>query len=1385
MAKIPTRLLNDPANFTGRPPATTRLQRLPYEDLAWEDFENLCCRLARKSADVIECRQFGVAGEAQDGIDLYGKRFGEERYTVFQCKREKKFEPAKIREAIELFLKGDWAGNSKEFVLCTQESLRNTHRSKELRLQKENLNGRGIELIVWDALKLDQILKDDPQTVYDFFDMPWCERFCGEERARQIKQRLPLPARNVFPKVEDYLARSITAIERSKDDPYFFSPGKSLEEVVFAEERIALLGPANYGKSTELKQLAYTLSASRNHYVFHLNLKNYTGRSIAESISHINDLPQDLIVVLLDGLDEVPSVQFDKVRRQVQEFSSKYAKVRIVISCRMNFYVAYLNGKGVGTLEGFKAYKLKDISYEQLIEYISKVKIDEKKLDKDAFLQEVKVRRFDRFIYLPHYLRLLTSEFIRTGQLANNILELTERFISESIRKDVDRYLLHEKAGKEIAIYNTLRKVAFVFECYGKNSASWSELQSFMTPQEIELLKVASTLIEGSESDDISWSFINNTIQEALVAGVLKDRSIAEIQKVTCFTPDFKRLKPSWVNVISMLISAVEDNRQLSIVNWLSEEQDDVVIRFESEVIDSRIRFDIFKRISKRYSEKQARINSWKFNIETLATFATSPMTASFLLNKLEVSEPSLVRADALQILSTYNIPVDFPDLADKLKFAIEANLYGVNNLPNLGIYAYCRCFRLNDIEFRRLFNFYKDSSDDGALASLYEGIIQQNRQDEYLGEILELIQIWMESDGMKSKTLMNIPTGLRECVKGAKSENSIVKIIHFMHGRLERIFYSSYFREIIDFTLRAAPNFRHNDDIYNGIVRIYLAEVESSRDSLNEAFIDYFNNVGRLAEVSKALYRASELAYPYRLIRFAEIANEQSIDFVIDEFANKRASLEDVTHIQNYLWRHEALVVRLNGGLNKTANIPKPERRDHVAEKSRQLEIIKGLLFSLDAIKVMMASFFEQAGATELTRDQIWRKMFVDERQYYPRLLYDALPRYVKSVTKKLAIETVERIWPRFWPKQLFDFLHTEKEVMLDEKQLVTVRDWCEEQLQKWRFTEVTSIGGAKDFDRSNAIIVSFFIRRLNLKTFSMQVYLDLLSFYRWNDRDIDVFDFVTSFVDADEIDETVLGNLRNQAIDSVALENHVKYIRQRKMTQATSFLIPYLVNPEIFRRGEVLEAFVELGGDFKELERILPDLDDNMEYKVILLFVNKPSEFVIQYLKKRARQHKKTSKGIYYAYCLSLFGNRRALRSVLESIQRTKEFPKAPGPGYVNFLAVSKANWMIPLLFRAFEMGYDKSIEQTHILNLREMAVSVLNEVCVMSKNFKVTRWIFKFCLWRLRFFCFISTTKSRLEIARDLDFYFELAEQKHYVSKGTGISLQEAVALFKKFT
>lgn len=181
------------------PPIDTKAQVLPIGDLHWPDAESLFLRLLHTVRPVQYAKPFGVRGQAQAGIDAYARlpldlahgETGGRDYITLQSRRVKSLTAARIKEAVNDLLRGEWANKTAAFHFATSFDLQATKLDAAIREQTERLAKLSITFVPWGMQEVSTLLKDQPRIVDDFFGRPWVERFCGLEAAQALANNLP------------------------------------------------------------------------------------------------------------------------------------------------------------------------------------------------------------------------------------------------------------------------------------------------------------------------------------------------------------------------------------------------------------------------------------------------------------------------------------------------------------------------------------------------------------------------------------------------------------------------------------------------------------------------------------------------------------------------------------------------------------------------------------------------------------------------------------------------------------------------------------------------------------------------------------------------------------------------------------------------------------------------------------------------------------------------------------------------------------------------------------------------------------------------------------------------------------------------------------------
>ena len=185
----PAWLLTDPVGAAPPPPVQSRASKLPFESLAWENFERLCRRLAECRGNVEQAQAYGTPGQAQFGIDIL-VRLTDGTFEVWQTKRHREFHPSDVREATRLFLKHKWAAQAQKFVLAVACDLDGTAVVDAIETARDQLREKAILFEPVGQSGLTDRLRMEPTIVDDFFDRPWVRVVCPPEALKQLDNRI-------------------------------------------------------------------------------------------------------------------------------------------------------------------------------------------------------------------------------------------------------------------------------------------------------------------------------------------------------------------------------------------------------------------------------------------------------------------------------------------------------------------------------------------------------------------------------------------------------------------------------------------------------------------------------------------------------------------------------------------------------------------------------------------------------------------------------------------------------------------------------------------------------------------------------------------------------------------------------------------------------------------------------------------------------------------------------------------------------------------------------------------------------------------------------------------------------------------------------------------
>jgi predicted NACHT family NTPase len=1185
-----------------------------------------------------------------------------------------------------------------------------------------------------------------------------------------------------YPEIKSYLPRRVC--ETKDAGPfslYLLSKEKvhDLAEVIERQKRVILLCDAGVGKTTELKRIAslYSKVDSRFHVEL-VSLNKYIDQSVPELLHyHWDQVPEDKLLVALDGFDETESQNRKNAVRRIESFAEAHPGVHILISCRTNFYTRE-TAHFSGTLLHFDSYTLLDLNDEVINEYLGEALGSHKK----AFTKSVEDNQLKDLLRSPFYLTRLVELFRENGRLPPTKAAIFEELVHRSLKFDAEKFrTTSDLSDKRRRIVETLERLALAMEALGRNYITDDEYQEIVPDSGARELIGYCALWEKRGDEEITWQFTHNNFQEYLAARVLSRHPLSVIKDFISFEPDYPKIIPSWANSLSFLFSILssDEPKFSELLEWVESIEPEAIVKSEPDKIPVTVRHAFLKRVFDDYKQKEIVIDHEKFSYGELARFGQSNKTVDFLLNEVDAPANTATLINALSLLRYTIIPYSQKTRAVTYLEQLAADADQDPYARHLAIFA-LTAHGLNTKEvIDRVVSAVRSSDDDHVRLGLYHMILHSKYLEDNIDVFLEGIK---HAGGLR-RTASEI-IALEEGLDNAKTPRAVKLILaHFRDNPglwSRRTFLEDHVPVIIG---NAAAAYSADPTIFDLVLKILYALSLSYHRKEAVAIISFFDLTNTRRKAFLRVFGNRESCQKRQHDWFhllAMLADEEDLTFFADQYSEGRLNDGDVWGFQSGLGyiRGATLYNSFNNTINEVSGnkfVLAPSR-DYSAEQSREREHNFELLFDKQAFLNAISPIFERGNKDEFTTDEIeevFRKG-IEHGHQYSTLALETLRKIAKAragqVTRDSAVECIENEWERFSIYKIYKFMKDDTEITLTPEQHSRIARWCEDNLLKVDFrTAITVDPGGSWRTDDVATMLWFFQRRLDLR-YPEEVMLDMLSYELFDQSGLNGIEYFEAHLDNAAMTGRILENLEAGIASSYVLKNHLDYCRRHAIQDVVPLAMLEVVNPrsDSWGRQAALEIISSFPGAKSNLEQILPQIADNFRWQVIEQLVDHNSTVSNSTLRDILR-HGDDGERLRASIYLMVAQDLDSLNYYVGYVERTKQYPA--GPTEKSPLRNIQAVEALPLLMRLLKLSFDSSIISDEYSFLYNAVLDALNRIALISReNFQIVREAL---------IAFIDENKAEVANVKALHFQLSRLEKLYFTNRAQKLSLPEVLA------
>ncbi|WP_346859671.1 hypothetical protein [uncultured Draconibacterium sp.] len=1192
-----------------------------------------------------------------------------------------------------------------------------------------------------------------------------------------------------------YIPRTLVNYQNINEEKILFNEKSeeniSLKELLSKESKIVLLGSAGTGKSIELKETAIEVARSDEYYPMFLTLNKYLPEDKIEDIlpNEWNSVPENKIILFLDGLDEIEPSQFNHAKRRIAQYSQKYSKTKIVISCRTNFYELPSNNK-VGTLRDFQPYFINELTLNDVKTYVIKFH----SYDGEAFVKAVYDNNLEDLLYNPFFLKLILKNYEKHNEkLISSRVELFREFIDSRLELDESHFVETVNLNNEkYKALNLLRKISLSMEVIGTRTIDEQDLRKVVVEtSDFNLVKYCTVFKKG-EGVAAKWKFEHNYFQEFLCAELLSEQPF-EIVKSFISYNEYEKVLPTWFNTVAQLISILDSKSDLlkEIIEWLIKNDSEVLVNVEREKLSLELRESIFIQIFDYYRHLKIWIDSNKFRDKDLAYFGQSEKCIKYIFNiAIDSDESRIVRLNALNVLGGFS----FNNISDNT--IIKNQLINVlmeqiedSNFVFTAINTIRKCGYTDKKTVSKVFEITQDKKARYIRAAMYKFLIEAIDFENYIEYYIEGFRILKTKDEGRGETsLWDESWNLREGLKKFKTFNSLKLILEFCisENYLEREYDSDkVFKSII---ANCIGIYVTEQEIFDYVFKLMHHFCRRWSNNVAKIVKDFFvktKTEQKAFETTLELIKTKDENHSYYAL-LSSFINVNNFNQVIEQNLSNYISNNFTRRLYWDIRNEDIDLAELyKEAVHKQTDIKieLPEQIDWDEIWNKRAQASFNLLFDVEAFKEEALRVF--GDKVSLTWDELWditktKSIPQEMEEVFVNSALDFVRDFARDskIAHKKNIEewfTNKNNVERYFIEEKYHRIKNNDSLEISEKQINEIKSWFEKYIGVIDFKRAVTKEDEKRFSINNyACYLTFFMKKFGFECKEV-ILLDMLlfAFGELIGMETIQFDYIIKSVsDIELVKARVVENIISQKIAHFSIyKAHVEFALINNLSQCYPTILQNLLiaDDEEYDKNSIIDLFFK----YKEGIMGLKDLCDELEFNVKIhlfdkLIQNDEASFVVAKLVAYSESDLDVNENRLVNNLLITTKQILGLKRSIDWIKSHKQNPFSQhGQGLSHFNDIKALPYLIELL----ELSYDSSITSEHSFDrLWSLVVNGLENLALASKE--------NYSIVIARMKSFIVEKKGVLENVEFLNRPIEGIKEKYYSNENINYNIETAL-------